>query len=158
MTTYVPALTQIKVSTGQVNQFGYPESCLHGQQEKSTVASTDPGGTVRSREQSASLLSSKKGNQWAVEPLAGHGEDSLDESGVLGMPERRELVEGVQRRQSGVPCPHAVAAVLLQMLEELAHQLGAEIVEIELRWRLARLLVSKFQKESEAVAVGCYRV
>jgi len=64
---------------------------------------------------------------------------------VLWVAQRGVLVEGVDRRQPGVAGACAVAAVLLEVVEEGADQLRVEIVDVQLAGLFAGLLGGELQ-------------
>ena len=74
--------------------------------------------------------------------------------GVLGVLQRREPVEGVDRSEPGVAGSRAVAPVVFEVVEERADQRRVEIVEVQLERLLAGLLVREAQQQPERVAVG----
>ena len=74
--------------------------------------------------------------------------------GVLGVLERREPVEGVDRPEAGVAGSRAVAPVFFEVLEERADQRRVEIVDVQLERLLAGLLLGEAQQQPERVAVG----
>jgi len=73
---------------------------------------------------------------------------------VLGVAQGGVPREGVDRREPGVPGAGAVAAVLLEMVEERADQLGVEIVDVQLAGLLAGSLGGEREQQPERVAVG----
>ena len=77
-----------------------------------------------------------------------------DRLGVLGMSERGEPVERVDRPESCVAGPGAVAAFLFEMGEERADQRRVEIVDVQLERLLAGLSLREGEQQSERVAVG----
>jgi hypothetical protein len=73
---------------------------------------------------------------------------------LLGVFERSEAVEGVDRPEPGVAGPGAVAPVLLEVVEERADQRRVEIVDVQLERLLAGLLLREAKQQPERVAVG----
>jgi hypothetical protein len=73
---------------------------------------------------------------------------------VLGVFQRGEAVERVDGAEPRVTGPGAVAPVLFEMGEERADQRRVEIVEVQLIWLLAGLLVREAQQQPERIAVG----
>jgi len=78
----------------------------------------------------------------------------LDQRGVLGVTERGEAKQRVDRRQSGVARADRVVALVLEMLEERGDQRRVEIVEVKPRRLFARSLLGEGQQQSQRVAVG----
>jgi hypothetical protein len=73
---------------------------------------------------------------------------------MLGMSERSEAVERVDRPESRVAGPGTVASIVFEMFEERADQRRVEIVDVQLEWLLAGLLVREGEQQPERVAVG----
>jgi hypothetical protein len=73
---------------------------------------------------------------------------------MLGMVKRGVAEQGANRRKPGVSRPRAVAALPLEMIEELADKLGIDVGEIELGWLPARPPLRECQQQLERVAIG----
>ena len=122
------------------------------------IAPAGPGGSVWSGEQRVDLGLGEVADHGRVEPLLGDREHACDQLCLLGRFQRRVVEERVDRGQTRVAGPHAVAAVGLEMAEERGDRRGVEVLELELRRRLPGLLVHEHQQQSEAVAVCRDRV
>src|SRR5664279_743395 len=81
-----------------------------------------------------------------------------DRVGVLGMSEGGEAVERVDRPESCVAGPGAVAAFLFEVGEERADQRRVEIVDVQLERWLAGLSLREGEQQSAGVAVGGNRL
>ena len=135
----VRAGTESDVLAGQAGEFGDAQAGRDRGQEQRVVASAEPRGPVRGGEQRSGFFFGEVVDSAAVVAFGRDREHPGDHGGVFGVAERGVSVERVDRREPRVAGPGAVAAVLLEMGEERADQLGVEVVEIELRWRLSEL-------------------
>jgi hypothetical protein len=59
------------------NQLGNPQAGLHGNQDKGSIATPDPGGTIRSREQCIDLFSGEELDRLSNVAFIGHRQDPL---------------------------------------------------------------------------------
>ena len=110
-------------------------------EQQRVVAAAEPGGAVGRGEERLDLAEVEVGDGVALVALGRDRHHPRDRVGVLGMLERGEPVEGVDRPEPGVAGPGAVARGLLEVVEEGADQRRVEIVEVQLEWLLAGLLV-----------------
>ena len=77
---------------------------------------------------------------------------------VLGMLQRGEPVERVDRRQARIAGPGSVAPVVFQVGEERADQRRVQIIEVQLEWLLAGLLMREAEQQPPGVPVGADRL
>ena len=77
---------------------------------------------------------------------------------MLGVAQRGEPEERVDRRQPGVAGAGAVAALVFEVVEERGDQRRVEVLELERRRRLAGLLLGEGEQQPEGVAIGGDRV
>ena len=91
----------------------------------------DPLGTIGCRDQGLGFRFSEEGDDRSVTALARYSQHALDDLGVLGVTERGEAKEGMQRSQTGVASPHAITAIVLQVLEKGSDRGRAEIFDTE---------------------------
>jgi len=73
---------------------------------------------------------------------------------VLGMSERSEAVERVDRPEPRVAGPGTVAPIFFEVVEERADQRRVEIVDVQLERLLAGLSLGEGEQQPESVAVG----
>jgi hypothetical protein len=69
-----------------------------------------------------------------------------DRARVLGVLERRETVERVDRAEARVAGARSIAAVAFQVGEERADQRRVEVIDVQLERSLARLFVREAQQ------------
>jgi len=86
--------------------------------------------------------------------LAGHRQKALALQRMRRFVDGHIPEEGAQRGKAHVPCPRAVAAVNLQMPEELAHERGVELFDPQLGWFSLEAFRGEAQQQPEGVAVG----
>ncbi|HLG07266.1 MAG TPA: hypothetical protein VI409_01195 [Gaiellaceae bacterium] len=122
------------------------------------VAAADPGGLVGGGEQRVDLGLGEVGDQRAVEAFGRHREHALDDGGVLGVAQRGEAKQGVDRCEPGVAGADAVTALAFEVVEEGGDQGRVEIVEVELGWLGAGALLGEDEQQPQRVAVGGDRV
>jgi hypothetical protein len=71
------------------------------------------------------------GDELAVEPLGRDGRDPLDDGCALKVAQGRVAEQGVDRGEPGVAGADAVAALVLQVVEERAGQRGVEVGDLQ---------------------------
>ena len=96
------------------------------------VTSTESSRAVRGRQQGIDLVRGEEADIGALGALDGNGEDALDQMRVFGVAHRREAEHRANGGQPSVSSSHAVAALVLEMLEEGGDEVGIEIGEVEL--------------------------
>ncbi len=77
---------------------------------------------------------------------------------MLGVAQPGEAEQRVDRSQARVAGPGAVAAVVLEVIEELCDQRRVEILDLQLARRLAGVLPGEAEQQPEGVAVCGDRV
>ena len=113
---------------------------------------------VRRGQERVDLFVGEVGDDRAVEAFGRDGEHAADERGVLGVAERGEAEHRVDRRQARVAGAGAVAALVLEVIEERRDQRCVEILDLELGWLFAGALLREGEQQPEGVAVGGDRV
>ena len=107
------------------------ETGLDGHQQEGVVTPADPLGTIGCRDQGLGFRFSEEGDDRSVTALARYGQHALDDLGMLGMTERGEAEEGMQRSQTGVASPHAITAIVLQMFKKGSDDRRTEIFDTQ---------------------------
>jgi len=69
----------------QPNQLGNSQTGLHGNQNKRSIPTTDPGGTIRNREQCIDLFSVEELDRFSDVTFIGHRQDPLAVQGICGL-------------------------------------------------------------------------
>jgi hypothetical protein len=118
------------------------------------VAPTGPCGPVWRGEQRVHLGLGEVAEQAALEAFGRDREHAGDARGVLGVVKRGEAEQGADRCEPGVSRAGGVAALALEMVEELADELSVDVGKIQVGWLLPGVLLGECQQELERVAVG----
>ena len=139
---------------GQAGELGDSQAGLDGEGEHGVVAPAGPGFLVAGSEERVGLVRGEVGDVGAVAALAGDGQDPLDQRAVLGMAQGGVGEERVDCRQAGVAGPDAVAAIVLQVLQERGDGRGVEVGETERARRFPRSGGGEADQQPERVAVG----
>jgi hypothetical protein len=107
----VGAVPEVNVAAAQPGQLGDPQAGLNRDHQQCAVTATYPPAGVR-REQLLDLRFVEERDDC---PVAAFGWDSQHpgyQIGVLGVAQRGEAEQGVDRGQAGVAAAHAVAALV----------------------------------------------
>ena len=150
----VGAGAEVHVADAQAGELGDTHAGLDHEHQQGVVAPAQPGARVGRGEQRLDLVEVEVGDDAALVALGRDRHHPGDGVRVLGVLQRREPVEGVDRPEPGVAGPGTVAPCLLEMVEERADQRSVEIVDVELERLLAGPLVGEAEQQPERVAVG----
>src|SRR6266498_3463323 len=146
------------VLASERRQLGDAQARLDGNQEERAISPSDPGGVVRAVQNCLDFLVVKERHDAALESFARDSEDALAEERMRRIREGDVSEEGMERRESCVAAASGIAAVLLEMVEELAEEGGVEIGDREAGGGATETLGREAQKQTESVAIGCHRV
>jgi hypothetical protein len=142
------------VTDPQADQFGDPQPGLDRDQQQRVVATAVPAGGVRRGEQRFDLGGVEVVDGVSLVAFGRDREHPADRVQLLGVFERCELVERVDRRQAVVAGPWAVAAVLFEVGEERADQRCVEVIDAQIARVLAGRGRGECEQQPERVAVG----
>ena len=119
-----------------------------------------PVQVVRSGAASSALISGsvEERDERSVGSLGWDREHALDVVGVFGVSERGVAEQRVDRCQPGVAGADAVAALVLEVVEERGDQWRVEVADVELAGLAAGPLGGEREQQPERVAVGGDRV
>lgn len=95
------------------------------------VAASGPGAAIRAGEQSVHLDVGEERDDRLIGSLGWERQDPFDVGGVLGVTQRGEAKQRVDRGQPGVAGPDAVASLVLQVVEERGDGRCVQIGEIQ---------------------------
>ena len=101
------------------------------------VAAADPGVAVGRGQQRVDLVVGEERHELSVGAFGRDGQHPLDQRGVLGVAQRGVGEQRVDGGESVVAGAHAVVALAFEVIEEGADQHRVEVLERELRRRLA---------------------
>jgi len=118
------------------------------------VAPSGPGAGVAGAKQRFDLVVGEVGDQRPVEPFGWDREHSGDAVGVLGVGQRREPEQRVDRGQSGVAGADAVAALLLEVVQERADHRRVQLVDVQPGGRDTGAGGDVTEQQPHRVAVG----
>jgi hypothetical protein len=155
---HVGAAAEVHVGSVEVHQFRDSQPGADGEQEQGMVASAGPGEPVRCGQEGLYLGVGEVGDEGFVEASRRDRQHPLDERGMLGVAERGELEQGVDRGETGVAGAHAVAPLELEMVQERGDEGGVEVDQAQRGWWLRELLLREGQQQLHRVAVGRDRV
>jgi hypothetical protein len=127
----VGASAERHVLAAERGQLGDAQACLDGHEEESVVTPADPPGGVWGVEEGRDLLLVEEFHDSTLEALARDREDPLAEQRVGRIREGDVAEEGVERREAGVAAASGVAALTLEVVQELAEEGGVEVGERE---------------------------
>jgi hypothetical protein len=115
------------VLAAERGQLGDAQTGLDSDEEESVVAPSDPSGKVWSVEKDIDFLLSKELHDPSLEAFARDGEDPLAEERMGWIRESDIAEESVERCKAGVAAASGVAALALEVVEELAEECGVEV-------------------------------
>jgi hypothetical protein len=149
---------QLGVGVAQAGQLGDPQAGIEGHVQQGVVAAAGPGVPVRGGQQGVCLGSAEVAQLVALGFLGRDGQDPGDEPGVLGVTQRRVAEEGADGGQPRVAGAHAVAPVLLQVIQEAGHERRVEVGQVQLAGLLAGAVLRVAQDQPPGVPVGGHGV
>ena len=105
---------EVNVADAQAGELGDPDAGLDHERQQRVVAAAVPGVFVGRGEQRGDLVAIEVVDGVALIPFGGDRHHPRDRVRVLGVLQRREPVEGVDRSEAGVAGSRAVAPVCLR--------------------------------------------
>ena len=142
---------EVDIAAGQGGQLGGPQPGLDGEQDPGVVAAPGAGGPVGGGEQGFSFGAGEEGDDRLVAAFGRDRQHPGDVGGVLGMAQRREAEQGVDRGQPGVAAADGVAALMFEVVEERADHRRVQVGDVEAAWRGSGALGG----EAEQQPPGC---
>ena len=147
-------MLQAEIGQRQLDQFGTRSPPAKAQVQHGAVPDAEPGRQVRGGEDRANLVHREMAHQFLVVPLGGNGVDLPHLLDHLGNAQLDIPHEGLDRGEPDVAGGCAVAALLLDMGEEVQHQRSIEVLEAELGWPQASTLTGEDQPKSQGMGVA----
>jgi hypothetical protein len=132
-TTDMRAASEHYVLAAKRNQFRDPQARLNGDEQEGAVAAANPGGGIRSRKERLDFLGRQKLDEPALESLARNREHPLAQQCMCGLGQSHVVEEAVDGRQPCVAGASAIAALPLEVVEELGHERRVEVLDGESR-------------------------
>ena len=125
----VRAGAEVNVAAFEGGELGCAQPGLDGEQEHRVIAPTSPGVAIGRGEQRLDFGFGEERDQRFLEPLGRDREHAADRFGVFGVFERCVVEQRADRGEPGVAGADAVAAVVLEVIEERADQRRVEIAD-----------------------------
>ena len=154
VTADMSAVTKADVAAAQGDDLRAPHTGLQRHQQQAVVASPDPAGPIRRPEESLTLRATEEVHLSSGIALGRYGQDPLSQGCMLRFVQGDITEQGPDCRQAGIAGTDVVAALVLEMIEKVADQVGVEILERQIMWRLAKDLVGIVDEQPERVAVA----
>src|SRR6516165_6866906 len=117
LTMHMGAGSQDDILACQPNQLGNAKPSLHREQKHGPIATPNPTGGIRGRQQSVDLFPIEEFDGPALMTFRGHRKYSLAEQRMGGFLENHILEEGVNRSQADVPGASAILPASFKILE-----------------------------------------
>jgi hypothetical protein len=143
------------IFTLQTRHLRETKASLHGGQNECVIPLAGPRLSIGRSQQRIYFLSAKEADHGTRKALARDRQDALDLGGVLRHFEGSVAKEGVDCRQTQVPCADTDAIVLFQVIKELSNERRSDLLELQFRGPRMQALLSKFQQEAEGISIGC---
>ena len=131
---------------------------LDGDEQQRVVSTTEPGVAIGRGEEGVDLVVGEERDELSVGAFGRDGEHPLDQRRVFGMSQRRVGEQRVDGGQAVVAGAHAVVPFSFQVIEEGADHDRVEVLQAELRRRLADAALGEAEEQTERVAIGGDRV
>jgi len=149
---------QHKVLAGQPNQLGNPQTGLDRHQDKGSITTPYPGGSIRNREQGVDLFAVEKLDGPSYMALIRHRQDPLTMQGMRGLLQGHVPEKRVDGSQPNIPRASAVFASAFQVIEEETDEGSIKVFDAELGGASVEPFFGKLQKQTKGIAISCYRM
>jgi hypothetical protein len=137
-------------------EFTVAQAGLNGQEEQRSIAPSDPCSEVGRCDQSAALFFGQECDDRAFMPLRRNRQDSLAVQRKRWFADRYVLEEGVYGCQTVISCPCTVAALVLEIIEELPKEGCVEIFDPQCGRRAAETFRCELEQQTKGVTVSRY--
>jgi hypothetical protein len=122
------------------------------------IAPAQPRSGIGRIQKRGGFLAGQELHGASLKPFEGHCQDLLAVTRQCWLIQANVSEESVDGAHPTVTSASAVAAILLKMLEERAYQLGIQVLDVQLTGLTPVMFGSKFQQQSEGVAITGNRV
>jgi hypothetical protein len=154
----VGSCPQHNVLAVQPTQLGNPQTGLDCDQDKRSIATPYPGGTVRNCEQCIDLFSVEKVDRPSNVTFIGHRQDPLAMQGMRWFFQSHIPEERVDGSQPNVSRASAVLASAFQVIEEKTNEGSIEVFDAKLGWTFVEPFLGELQKHAKGIAISRYRM
>ena len=120
---------QMNITGPQANEFRCAKSRLYCRRDQRVIASSNPRGSVRCREQSVNFCICQEAHEVTFESLGWNRKDSLDGFRMFRMTKSCVAKQRPNRRQPGVACADTIAVIVFTMIEKCADQRRIQITD-----------------------------
>jgi hypothetical protein len=149
---------QHNVLAGQPNQLGNPQTGLDRHQDKGSITTPYPGGSIRNREQCIDFFSVEKLNRPSYMALIGHRQDPLAMQGMRRLLQSHVPEKRVDGSQPNIPRASAVFTSAFQVIEEETDEGSIKVFDAELGGAFVEPFLGELQKQTKGIAISCYRM
>jgi len=157
-TAHVGPPPQHNVVVVQSDQLRNPQTGLDRDQDKGSIATPYPGGSIRNSEQGIDLFSVEKFDRFSYVALIGHRQDPLTMQGLRGLLQSHVPEKRVDGSQPNNPRASAVFASAFQVIEEETNEGSIEVFEAEMGGAFVEPFLGELQKQTKGIAISCYRM
>ena len=147
---------QHNVLAGQPNQLGNPQTGLDRHQDKGSITTPYPGGSIRNREQGIDLFPVEELDRPSNVALIGHRQDPLAMQGMRGLLQSHVPEKRVDGSQPNIPRASAVFASAFQVIEEETNEGSIEVFDAELGGAFVEPFLGELQKQAKGIAISRY--
>lgn len=145
---------QHNVLAGQPNQLGNPQTGLDRDQDKGSITTPYPGGSIRNREQGIDLFPAEELDRRSYMALIGDGQYPLTMQGLRGLLQSHVPEKRVDGSQPNIPRARAVFAGAFQVIEEETNEGSIEVFDAEMGGTFVEPFLGELQQEAEAVPIS----
>ena len=154
VTADMSAVTKADIAAAQGDDLRAPHAGLQRHQQQAVVASPDPTGPIRCPQESLALRAVEEVDLSSGVAFGRYGQDPLYQGCMLRLVQGDIGEQRPDCRQAGIAGTDVVAALVLEMIEKVADEVGVEILERQVLWRLAEDLVGMIDKKPEGIAIA----
>jgi hypothetical protein len=145
---------QHNVLAGQPNQLGNPQTGLDRHQDKGSITTPYPGGSIRNSEQGIDLFPAEELDRPSNVALIGHRQDPLAMQDMRGLLQSHVPEKRVDGSQPNIPRARAVFAGAFQVIEEETNEGCIEIFDLKLGGAFVEPFLGELQQQAEAVPIS----
>ena len=131
---------KLDIPAAQTEEFRRSQSGLHGHEQQGVVTASRSCPQVGGLQQGLDFVPVEKVHRTAGMAFVRHGQDPLRQGRVLGLVRCDVAEEGTDRSQSRVARAGVIAALVLEMSQEGAEEVGVQVAELQFRWSLLQHL------------------
>jgi hypothetical protein len=142
------------VAAVEREQLGDAQAGLEREDQHRAVAAAFPAVLGWRVDQRLGFLRGEEGNFASLVALGGDRQDALDDRGVFGVSDGRVTKQRPDGSEPQVARPGAVAAVVLEVIEERRDHRLVELLPVQRRGCGSRRVLREAQQQPERVAVG----